>query len=80
MTKTIILNDSFVSTRFEHDCKRCAFLGQYEEYDLYFCPQNGIPTVIARYGDEGSEYTSGLNSSTIALVEAQVRAEMAGML
>lgn len=31
-----------------------------EVHDLWFCPQKGMPTVIARYGDEGHEYKSGL--------------------
>jgi len=47
--------------RFEHDCKRCAPLGEYEEYDLYVCARDRlIDTIIARYGNDPSEYTSGL--------------------
>lgn len=44
--------------RYEHDCQKCEFLGQYKEYDLYFCPNE--PTIIARYSDEGGDYGSGL--------------------
>ncbi len=50
-----------MNARYTHDCAGCTFLGQWQEYDLYFCLQFGkIPTVIARYGDEGREYISGL--------------------
>ena len=47
--------------RFEHDCPDCKPLGEYKEFDLYFCEQGGtIPTVIARYGDFGGDYYSGM--------------------
>ena len=49
---------------FEHDCDECAFLGTVhaahrpEGYvDLYRCDAHGA-TVIARYGDDGPEYSS----------------------
>lgn len=47
--------------RFTHDCDGCKFLGNYNGQDLYFCG-NGrpFPTVIARFGNEGSQYQSGL--------------------
>lgn len=57
---------------FEHDCNECVFLGlfmskKYEasifdhrNYDLYFCNQGGLFTVIARYGNDGHSYISGL--------------------
>ncbi len=46
--------------RYEHDCKQCVFLGTFEEYDLYGCPQTGhnTHTVLARYGDDDSDYHS----------------------
>ena len=44
--------------RYKHGCKMCEFLGQYKEYDLYFCPNE--PTIIARYSDEDGDYGSGL--------------------
>lgn len=44
--------------RFDHDCSACIFLGQYQEYDLYFCPAE--PTIIARYSSEGGDYGSGI--------------------
>lgn len=51
-----------MSERYTHDCGRCVFLGEHGEYDLYF--HEGTPpvltTVIARYGNEGGNYMSGL--------------------
>lgn len=48
---------------YTHDCDCCKFLGHYEydetTYDLYYCNQNGNPTLIARHGSEGPEYISG---------------------
>ena len=77
---------------FTHDCTRCAFLGQtvaYQgegppvAYDLYFCIQaGGIPTVVARYGDDGPDYTSGLGRWIMhpALVEAAMIATERGFI
>ena len=53
--------------QYQHDCKRCHFLGPYSdqesatEYDLYVCQNLAHPTLttlLARYGDEGSNYAS----------------------
>ena len=67
-----------------HDCAQCTFLGRFDwtgdTYDLYFCPQVEFPTVVARYGDEGWEYTSGMRSDHPALAEARARAEKAGLM
>lgn len=67
-----------------HDCRACTYLGRYDSggdtYDLYYCPQLGLPTVIARYGDEGHEYTSGMTSDHPALAEARQRAEKSGLV
>jgi len=46
--------------RHQHDCTTCTFLGFYEDYDLYFCPQGSMPTVIARKSSKDSDYQSGL--------------------
>jgi len=56
--------------QFTHDCDQCVFLGDFisEDWnhipvDLYFCPSPKTPefsTIIARYGDDGPEYGSGL--------------------
>lgn len=55
--------------RYEHDCNRCDFLGQYKdprsgnEFDLYYCPQTKEEdifggSVIARRSSKGSDYMS----------------------
>ncbi len=69
--------------RYLHDCTRCVFLGQWQEYDLYYADHGGLPdTVIARYGDDGPEYTSGLSLVPLvpALAEAKRRAMEKGLL
>lgn len=49
----------------KHDCDNCTFLGRFTNndicpnYDLYYCPQGNIPTLIARWG-EGPCYFSGM--------------------
>jgi hypothetical protein len=52
--------------RWTHDCTACRYIGRLLEYDLYVCPQQAVgwPTIVARYGNDGAEYTSG---STISL-------------
>lgn len=47
--------------RYIHDCDSCIYLGQYKEFDLYYCP--GEPTVVCRYSDDGPDYGSGLISA-----------------
>jgi hypothetical protein len=60
-----------VKPLYTHDCERCIFLGSTfgseKDYggvhDLYFCPgtaEGAWPTIIARYGNEGGEYQSGM--------------------
>lgn len=49
--------------RYQHDCKRCEFLGQYKEFDLYYCHQKqGLDvmggSVIARRSSKDSDYMS----------------------
>lgn len=50
---------------FSHECAECNFLGQGEvdgtPFDFYFCTVGERPTVIARCGDRGGEYSSGMN-------------------
>jgi hypothetical protein len=45
--------------RYPHDCTSCRYLGHVLAFDLYVCPQGGLPTVVARYGAEGPAYASG---------------------
>lgn len=50
----------------KHDCNSCVFLGNYvltretstDTLDLYYCPNE--PTVVARFGSDGPDYSSGL--------------------
>ncbi len=72
--------------RFTHDCEHCKYLGHWSflgtYFDLYFCKRGNDPTVIARYGSEGHEYTSGLNltGGPQSLLEAKYRAKQFGYL
>ena len=55
----------------KHDCNKCTFLGTIlvkhvdettekgVEVDMYHC-DGSIPTVIARYSSDGSDYSSGI--------------------
>jgi len=46
---------------YQHHCEVCVFLGHYRAHDLYFCPQYELrPTILARYGNDGPEYISGI--------------------
>lgn len=70
--------------RYTHDCVDCEFLGEWKEYDLYFCTQGGVrATVIGRYGNEGPDYSSGLfcaDERMPELAEAKKRAQERGLL
>ena len=45
--------------RYAHVCDKCRFLGSFRAHDLYFCKTpEGLPHVIARYGDAVHEYIS----------------------
>lgn len=39
---------------FQHDCNDCVFQGHFRGHDVYKC----LNTFLARYGDDGPEYTS----------------------
>ncbi len=59
---------------YTHDCAQCVPLGEHKndigKYDLYICPDktHGFHSVIARYGNNGSEYSSfGVDSNVLAL-------------
>lgn len=49
-----------MNPKFTHDCTACQFLGHYEGHDLYACDKKIEKTLIARFGDHGPEYCSGL--------------------
>jgi hypothetical protein len=48
--------------RFSHDCAKCQFLGIVCDQDLYICGARVIPglgpSVVARFGNDGPDYTS----------------------
>lgn len=70
--------------RYAHDCPKCFYLGHHAEADLYFCSKQAIggPTVIARFGNEGAMYVSGLliADRVPELGEAARRARARGLL
>ena len=70
------------NARYGHDCNECTFLGQFNEYDLYFCPQGTRPTVIARWSSNGPDYISGMALVIISpvLAEAYNRAKDLGLV
>lgn len=67
--------------RYRNDCEQCVWLGRHSYFDLYFCPQGGMPTVIARFGP-GPRYKSGLLRADVdaMLGEARDRAVTRGLL
>lgn len=52
-----------MTPRYRHDCDNCVFLGPYAAnglvYDLYYHPGGVAETLVARCGDDGSDYESG---------------------
>jgi hypothetical protein len=50
-----------------HDCLHCRFLETFKNhggiYDLYYSNRcnSGFPTIIARYGNQGGDYLSGMS-------------------
>ena len=67
---------------YTHDCDRCVSIGVFGETDLYYCAQNGDPTVIARFGNDGPDYTSGMvfaDRGHPLLAEAKARAIAKGL-
>jgi hypothetical protein len=72
--------------RFDHDCGTCIYLGETTvdgtTFDLYFCMKGPGKTLIARYGNAGHEYLSGLllADHVSPLCEARRRAVAARLL
>lgn len=67
---------------FENVSDARVFLGVFDGHDLYFDPQMGIPTVIARFGNDGPDYTSGIvpEGGPAPLIEAKRLAVEKGLL
>lgn len=86
MTDTVENRITTETPLYTHSCSCCTFLGRHhsrgEDWDLYVHGA-GHPTVLARWGCEGPEYTSGLEGSYnhgSPLIEARVRAQKLGLL
>lgn len=50
-----------MTPRYTHDCTDCTFLGTHGDADLYFCAERSLMppgTLLARHGDEPSDYWS----------------------
>ena len=60
----------FYEQKFEHDCDSCQWVGHRDECDWWYCPGTTFDgSMIKRFGDEGSEYSSiavGIYVSCIA--------------
>ena len=77
----VALAEKSKKPRYGHDCDDCVFLGWFKEYDLYFCSQSSIQTVLARFGNVGSACITGIESSGLpSLREAVVRAKACGLM
>lgn len=68
--------------KFEHDCEDCQFLGRFNGFDLYCCKGQSRYTLIARDGDEPSQYKSGARFKDVdpEIGEAHRRAVEVGLL
>lgn len=73
--------------RYKHDCEGCVYLSTWDDeheetYDLYYCNQGSLPTVIARFGHDGPDYVSGIffAPQVPALAEAKKLAQKKGLL
>lgn len=68
--------------RYAHDNAHCTSLGQFEEFDLYFCLEsNRYPALIARFADESSKYLSTrlCDCDAPVFTEARKRAKELGL-
>lgn len=74
---------------YTHDCSHCTFLGTVSEpdgqqYDLYHHSSSFEDTVIARFGSEGPDYSSGAGFSysgmSPLLTIARLRAQQKGLM
>ena len=59
-------------SRYNHDCDTCIFMGNFEKYDLYFCPTS--KSLIARYGEYG-DYKSHAIGVYISIRNAGMSSE-----
>ena len=49
-----------MTPKYKHDCEKCVPVGHFFGHDVYFCTPagDGLPTLLARYGDDAHQYTS----------------------
>lgn len=47
-----------IRMKYQHDCDQCRFLGTFLDLDVYVCGKFGPRSIIARFGDDGSDYAS----------------------
>ena len=57
--------------KFKHDSDCCQFLGTLDDVDMYFCREDHA-TVIARFGDDGPDYVSGVMFAKLARVDGRM--------
>lgn len=62
--------------KFNHDCTSCKFLAHFDGHDLYVC----VSTIVARFGNDGWDYTSGYPSNLPILKVGAAMAEVKGIL
>jgi hypothetical protein len=60
-----------LTPRYTHHCEQCKFLGGHNEFDLYYCFQSAVPTLIARFSNAVPDYQSGWPSESEALKKAK---------
>lgn len=75
---------------YRHNCLACVFLGNtvYKTdveddviYDLYYCNQGGVSTLVGRYGNEVMDYISGMAfKDEMPLSIAYERAKIKGLI
>ncbi len=72
-----------IQMQFSHECDRCVYLGCFWGYDLYWCKQDGTPSVTARFGNgsEDVEFCTAAYATAKrpALAEARERAVQRGL-
>jgi len=48
---------------YSHECDYCKYLGTFLKQDLYYCSGGtGRQTLLAKYGKDVSQYTSGFSA------------------
>src|SRR3990167_2809320 len=91
MNGILMMGSPMNKPKYQHDCDECVFLGTFQneqDTDLYWCGEKKgiLPTVIARFSDEGSDYASGMcfgrihaNEPSSSIGEAYRRAIARGL-